>query len=120
MYQTAQRNWAEKLGVDLPESEEHGAWSLSDHLLANVVDILNILVWQNANQFAELNQRSPKPKPMNRPGVSIEREEPVSHIPLAIMERMEAARQERNRIIEENKHSEDRPEIAGEVDPNDK
>jgi hypothetical protein len=57
-----------------PDSETgraiHGEaveWSRGDHLLAGVIDLLNIVVWQNANQGRK--SPSPRPKPLPRPGV---------------------------------------------------
>lgn len=47
--------------------ERHGEeamWTLTDHLLALTVDVLQVANWQRAG-----NKHSPRPKPIPRPGV---------------------------------------------------
>ena len=40
-------------------------WGLKEHLLATAVDVLNMANWQR-----QQDKHAPKPKPINRPGLS--------------------------------------------------
>jgi hypothetical protein len=42
-------------------------WSRTDHLLAGVFDLVNVVIWQNANQGRK--SRTPRPQPLPRPGI---------------------------------------------------
>lgn len=98
-YQTAFREFIKEEGIELPESDKHGAWSQSDYLLAAIVDGINTLTWQNANQGAKPGQQSEKPKPIPRPGVDGKK----SKLDMEVMQDMQARREERERIVAEER-----------------
>jgi hypothetical protein len=51
-----------------PKGAEAASWSRTDHLLAGVFDLLQTLLWQNANQGRK--SPTPRPRPLPRPGVA--------------------------------------------------
>lgn len=95
MYQTALREEIEELDIEVPQSDKLGSWSRQEHLLATIADLLNILKWQNENQ-GKKSGYTPAPKPISRPGVARKKK-----LDLAVMERMQAKREERKRLIDE-------------------
>lgn len=49
---------------------DDAAWSLTDHLMAGVIDLLTVANWQRGGKKA-----GPKPKPFPRPGVKDNRQQ---------------------------------------------
>ena len=47
------------------EHPEESAWSVTDHLLANVIDLLNLRLWQESGGKAR--RPDPIPRPNDRP-----------------------------------------------------
>lgn len=55
------------------------AWSLEAHLLASVIDVLNVANWQRVGK-----KSAPKPKPIPRPGTNDPDTEQIGRDPLPV------------------------------------
>ncbi len=58
---------------------EEAAWSLGDHLLATVAELVSQGNWLLANQGVEKSKQSPQPKRIARPGVDPDAKETRRH-----------------------------------------
>lgn len=68
------------------------AWNETEHLLAHIIDCLNVANWQRANAGLKKAKQSPEPKPIPRPSNVQQAKEKISDIGKRLKEQKERLR----------------------------
>lgn len=68
--------------------ETNQGWTINDHLQAQVIDALNILVWMKTEDAHKKNPRH-RPKPIPRPGMANTPAPPAEHAVMTVGDYLE-------------------------------